>query len=915
MEVTLVCDCEDCYSSLIQVGCVNILCDIPFKLLKDFSEGIAESSNCNFGRSCELYDKLNCSQIHLILITHARGFQGLNLLSECYDLSSTHIVCTRPVFVLSNIYYSTKNRKNGVRQSGRRPFYEFGSRRLISNLREPRYRRKSTEFSLLDFLNGNLLHLVSYSEPLKIDLTVSSAYTRHGPLVNALNAGRLNDFSVQLSVVATSSGYCLGSCNYLIKHEHVRERIIYVSKSSTRNRYTRPFDYSIFDDVTPEDVIIVANSVTLGTGSSTNSFSNATSTANSSDFNTGKRDDVNSGMISASSSGNASDSGMHSGNSDDEVEVKSERKRQVKEELFSDSGEPDAGKVESEEADRPLRELEKLSAYCIKAVLSGHNAIVPVDFNYEYLIDLFESLNRTIKRMKKQIYVYCLGPGVEEMFDYLEKCCDWVASARSELTMHSEDPKSPFPDLEDMKNNNQFFCSDSLAGLSSVFREPSVLVIAVKHKGDFTDYFHNENNRFLILQPKYYPPQLSVDATTVTGGYSGIVSQGSTSTPPVSVGVKGHIAKRNTSVPATSIAASVPATSIAASGPATSIGASEGSSSIRKGLNGRCLCTSVNLQTSMSNINVNARVVVLSSNNRHCELHLDEVNVGYIRAGVKPKVLDKLEFISLFPQGRLKSSATIAGGPSSVAADGGSSSAPRDATIEFSKLRVDCSNIDDVVLTQLQNNTDITLTDAADTDITLTDAADTATTLTAAADTATSTAKTGKTADTTIKTGSTSTTVSDNTTSTAKTSKAATTTATATATSTSIGKTKAVRKTGSLAPKSTLSTPTPSTTPKKSKKSKPKNHPKSEDQVPEISDDVNDALLFGTYNYTGLLTELSKYFAEKVEVTKTPQGVTLTHSNFKISIGGDGKSTLIETVSDNYRKCILRSLQQVLISI
>ncbi|BAM39116.1 conserved hypothetical protein [Theileria orientalis strain Shintoku] len=830
MEVTLVCDCEDCYSSLIQVGCVNILCDIPFKLLKDFSEGIAESSNCNFGRSCELYDKLNCSQIHLILITHARGFQGLNLLSECYDLSSTHIVCTRPVFVLSNIYYSTKNRKNGVRQSGRRPFYEFGSRRLISNLREPRYRRKSTEFSLLDFLNGNLLHLVSYSEPLKIDLTVSSAYTRHGPLVNALNAGRLNDFSVQLSVVATSSGYCLGSCNYLIKHEHVRERIIYVSKSSTRNRYTRPFDYSIFDDVTPEDVIIVANSVTLGTGSSTNSFSNATSTANSSDFNTGKRDDVNSGMISASSSGNASDSGMHSGNSDDEVEVKSERKRQVKEELFSDSGEPDAGKVESEEADRPLRELEKLSAYCIKAVLSGHNAIVPVDFNYEYLIDLFESLNRTIKRMKKQIYVYCLGPGVEEMFDYLEKCCDWVASARSELTMHSEDPKSPFPDLEDMKNNNQFFCSDSLAGLSSVFREPSVLVIAVKHKGDFTDYFHNENNRFLILQPKYYPPQLSVDATTVTGGYSGIVSQGSTSTPPVSVGVKGHIAKRNTSVPATSIAASgpatsiaasVPATSIAASGPATSIGASEGSSSIRKGLNGRCLCTSVNLQTSMSNINVNARVVVLSSNNRHCELHLDEVNVGYIRAGVKPKVLDKLEFISLFPQGRLKSSATIAGGPSSVAADGGSSSAPRDATIEFSKLRVDCSNIDDV----------------------------------------------------------------------------------------------AVRKTGSLAPKSTLSTPTPSTTPKKSKKSKPKNHPKSEDQVPEISDDVNDALLFGTYNYTGLLTELSKYFAEKVEVTKTPQGVTLTHSNFKISIGGDGKSTLIETVSDNYRKCILRSLQQVLISI
>ncbi|UKJ88054.1 hypothetical protein MACJ_000497 [Theileria orientalis] len=808
MEVTLVCDCEDCHSTLIQVGCVNILCDIPFKLLNDFSEAIGESANCNFNSSCELYEKLNCSQIHVVLITHARGFQGLNLLSEYYDLSSTHIVCTRPVYVLSNIYYSTKNRKNGLRRTGKSSFYGFGTRRLISNLRETRYGSGSSEFSLLDFLNGNLLHPLSYNERLKIDLTVSSGYTRHGPLVNALDSGRLNDFSVQLSVVATSSGYCLGSCNYLIKHENVRERIIYLSKSSTRNRYTRPFDYSIFDDVTPEDVIIVANTVNGSTSNGTNSLSS------------GKSGDVNRGNGSVSIA-NTTDNGIHSGSNDSEMELKSEHKRQVKEELFSYGSEFDAVKVESEEADRPLFELEKLSVYCINAVLNGHNAIVPVDFNYEYLIDLFESLNQTIKMMKKQIYVYCLGDGVEEMFDYLDKCCDWVANKRSELTMHSEDPKSPFPDLEEMKNNNQFFYSDSLGGLSSVFREPSVLVVAVRHRRDFEDYFHNENNRFLILQPKYYPLQPSVAAV----GAGGSIPDGITS--PVSVG---------------------------------GAGGGGGSSYVSKGLNDRCVCTTVSLLTSMSNINVNAKVLVLSTINRHCKLHLDEVNVGYIRAGVKPEVLDKLEFFNLFANGGLKSSGTSTGGSSSVGADSVSNSSLRDAGIGFNKFRVDCSNIDDVVLTQLEDDTESKAVPTSD-----------ATTTSTATGTATTSTGTGTT----------------------------TTTSTTTA----------------VAKASGASASTQSTTPKKSKKSKLTKQPKSEDPAAEIPDDVDDAFLFGTYNYTSLVTELSKYFTEKVEVTQTGAGVTLTHSNFKISIGADSKSTLIETVNDKYRKCILKSLQQVLISI
>ncbi|UKK00464.2 hypothetical protein MACK_000537 [Theileria orientalis] len=857
MEVTLVCDCEDCYSTLIQVGCVNILCDVPFKLLKDFSESIGESANCNFNSSCELYEKLNCSQIHVVLITNARGFQGLNLLSEYYDLSSTHIVCTRPVYVLSRIYYSTKNRKNGVRKSRKSSFYGFGTRRLISNLRETRYRSGSSEFSLLDFLNGNLLHPLSYNEPLKIDLTVSSAYTRHGPLVNALDSGRLNDFSVQLNVVAMSSGYCLGSCNYLIKHENVKERIVYLSKSSTRNRYTRSFDYSIFDDLTPEDVIIVANTVSGGTSNATNGFS------------TGKSSDIDGGNDGINIT-NTTDNGTHNGSSDNEMEVKSERKRQVKEELFSDGSESDAVKVESEEADRPLIELEKLSVYCINNVLNGHNVIVPVDFNYEYLIDLFESLNQTIKMMKKQIYVYCLGEGVEEMFDYLDKCCDWVANQRSELTMHSEDPKSPFPDLEEMKNNNQFFYSNSLNGLSSLFREPSVLVMTVKDRSDFMDYFFNENNRFLILQPKYYPYQHSV----CSGGVA-------------------------------SVGGSVSGTS----------GAGGGSSHISKGFRDRCVCTSVNLQTSMSNINVNAKVVVLSTNNRHCKLHLDEVNVGYIRAGVKPEVLDKLEFINLFPKGALRGSGTTTGGSGSVGADSVSHSAPRDGSIEFNKFRVDCSNIDHVVLTQLQNDTEsgeVSTSDTAATRITTT----TATTATIAATTSTgtstttSTSTTGTTAN--ITGTSTNTSASANT-ALAKTSATApaSTASTPKPSSTPIPSTTPIP---SATPKQS-STPMPSTTPKKYNKSKLTNKPKSEDPVTEISDDVDNALLFGTYNYSSLVTELTKYFTEKVEVTKTNDGVTLTHSNFKILIGADSNSTLIETDNDKYRKCILKSLQQVLISI
>ncbi|GBE60021.1 Drosophila melanogaster CG5222 gene product [Babesia ovata] len=105
MEVRVICDCTDCSSRLVEIGGVNVLCNLPTRLLKQCKRELKQSYFCHSKgyHNQELYAKLLCLNIHIIVVTTPRGLDGLDTLRKFYDLSSTHIVCTRPVYTIASL--------------------------------------------------------------------------------------------------------------------------------------------------------------------------------------------------------------------------------------------------------------------------------------------------------------------------------------------------------------------------------------------------------------------------------------------------------------------------------------------------------------------------------------------------------------------------------------------------------------------------------------------------------------------------------------------------------------------------------------------------------------------------------------------------------------------------------------------
>ncbi|CDR94825.1 hypothetical protein, conserved [Babesia bigemina] len=105
MEVRVICDCTDCSSRLVEIGGVNVLCNLPTRLLKQCKTELGQSYYCHSKgyHNQELYAKLLCLNIHIIVVTTPRGLDGLDTLRKFYDLSSTHIVCTRPVYTIASL--------------------------------------------------------------------------------------------------------------------------------------------------------------------------------------------------------------------------------------------------------------------------------------------------------------------------------------------------------------------------------------------------------------------------------------------------------------------------------------------------------------------------------------------------------------------------------------------------------------------------------------------------------------------------------------------------------------------------------------------------------------------------------------------------------------------------------------------
>ncbi|EAN33869.2 hypothetical protein TpMuguga_01g00631 [Theileria parva strain Muguga] len=405
MDLRYLCNCNDCNSVLVTFGRVIILCDIPTKLLSSYNSEL-------------IYSKFSCNAINIILITNVKSFLGLNLLNKYFNLSSTHVITTSPIFSLSTVL-TTTNGTNGVNT------HTLSSHRInkvINNVREKNYKYEYK------------LHIISFNQFLTLITSIN--IDNNIDDTSILDVG--TSTAVEMEIVGYSNGYNFGGCNYMLRHGNVSEKLFIVSNSSLKNDIYKSFNSNIFQHTNPNDFILFL------------STPNQCNTNNSVDV-TGVENTV--------------------------------------EEL-------------------------------VNKIMTG-NIILIMDILDECLIEiLLELCNRITTVLQQYRYVYCVGTGVEELFDFYNKSCEWVNESRAENTMDPNDPNPPFPELTNLTQNNILLIANHMKDIVNIYKSPSITFLFHPYnsdKGINTDNSVNISNSV----NKVYVINNTNDKTIISGKNSG----------------------------------------------------------------------------------------------------------------------------------------------------------------------------------------------------------------------------------------------------------------------------------------------------------------------------------------------------------------------------------------------------------
>ncbi|EKX72084.1 hypothetical protein BEWA_045480 [Theileria equi strain WA] len=478
MYYKLICECAECNSVLLQIGAVNVLVNVPLKILRKCAkarnlqaashspDGCADegaNSGAVNAKSApeakikaktglktehqnwhsDVYSAFGCFEIHVIVANTARGLEGLDLLGEFYSLRDTHVVCTRPAYTLANL---AEELNEGSSDSTGHSISE--NQALLDRFRkgisfkgspaangQEALRPRKPLITDRDLIESGNVHAVSYNEDVELDIAtdlVSSvvsvatraqdlheAYNRkhleHKSRIGKLDPNNARKFITRLVIRGFASGFSLGSANWVITHSDSQVSVAIIGPSTISFNAEHCKGLD-YDILKAADYFVVLDSACS----------------------------------------------------------------------FVPVGAVD---IWNEQKPHPLQEtLEKV---CTEAMSSELPVLLPVDIYSEHIFHILNALCDGLQ--KTTSFIYCVGESMVHLFEFVEKCTEWSNMQDFIRSFQTEDTEDleilhPLHRIEDIRERGLLYVGNTLDGVKSDFKTPFILVLSVHRGSPMLDY-------------------------------------------------------------------------------------------------------------------------------------------------------------------------------------------------------------------------------------------------------------------------------------------------------------------------------------------------------------------------------------------------------------------------------------------
>ncbi|GAW80515.1 hypothetical protein, conserved [Plasmodium gonderi] len=492
-EVTKLCDSEHVSSHLITIGSFNILCELPLnpKEILNFKKSSIRCRNTEKDKSLEekyiritnLETKdlsnillLNISnvplKIHIILISCSECFMGLPIFSKYFDISETQIVCTKLTYTFSlSAVENLQTKENYLPQWNEEEKCQKIYNKKVFN---------SDEYFDLKLSFRNSLHLLSYKEKICFQQNEELIY-----------------------ITPYSSGYSLGSCNFLITTDLMN--IFIINKSSYNiKRHPSPLDLTCLEkaDFVLFTSYLPTNQAYLKEREYKNDLlpedENLSSTKGVScldenllNFSTGD------GLVIPQINLNEGD---RKNTEEIPKEDKSPEERTKKkinmciEKNYKDS-------------------LNKICSIVLRTIKSKGCVLIPVDLHFLYFLELIELIGVIISKhlaQEEQVLIFTIIGNINNVIHQANLSAEWVEESRKKKCSKILNPQGPFS-IEIMIKNNRLIIGNDINDISKSFRFPCVCFVQdstlrfFESPVLFEKWAMDQNNSILLIDPHYNP--------------------------------------------------------------------------------------------------------------------------------------------------------------------------------------------------------------------------------------------------------------------------------------------------------------------------------------------------------------------------------------------------------------------------
>ncbi|KMZ86954.1 hypothetical protein PVBG_02795 [Plasmodium vivax Brazil I] len=538
-EVTKLCDHESVSSHLITIGSFNILCDLPLnpREILNFKKSTISCNNVDEeksqggkppgekspgekppGEKCiritnleteALSNKLllNISsvpiKIHIILISCSECFMGLPIFCKYFDVSDTQIVCTKLTFTFA--LSAVENLQ--TKESYLPPWDEEDARRERFSKEEvsegkPSEEKPSKEsFSKDSFNKGSFTKESFTKESFTADeyfnLKLSFRNSLHLLSYREKISFQQNDEVI--CITPYSSGYSLGSCNFVVKTDLMNLCIINKSCYNVK-RHPSPLDLACL-----EKADFVLFTAYVKGGASTEGPSQRGSAPGGSVPGGGppsggspNRSPPNGSPPNRSPPNGSPPNGSPPNRSPSNGCPPSERTREkinmCVEKTYKDS-------------------LNKICSIVLRTIKSKGCVLIPVDLHFLYFLELIELIGVVISKYlakEEQVLIFTIIGNISNVIHQADLCAEWVEESRKKKCSKVSNPQGPFS-IEIMIKNNRLITGNDINDIAKWFRYPCVCFVQDSSLRFFESstllekWAMEENNSLLLIDPYYDP--------------------------------------------------------------------------------------------------------------------------------------------------------------------------------------------------------------------------------------------------------------------------------------------------------------------------------------------------------------------------------------------------------------------------